>query len=78
MDVLLGLLSFKGRSFGATLLMSLFLSPFLGYLYILAVPAAQKGVKRCPRCYEDVKKEAEVCRFCGYDFYAKLNLDRET
>jgi transcription elongation factor Elf1 len=25
-------------------------------------------LKTCPRCAEDVKKAAKICRFCGYDF----------
>lgn len=28
------------------------------------------AVKRCPACAEDVRQEALVCRFCGYDFRA--------
>ena len=25
-------------------------------------------VKKCPQCAESVKKEAKICRFCGYKF----------
>ena len=31
----------KGRSFGRNLLLSLIVSPFIGYLYILAVPCEE-------------------------------------
>ena len=30
-----------------------------------------EGMKECPECAEIVKKEARVCRFCGYEFYKK-------
>jgi uncharacterized membrane protein YhaH (DUF805 family) len=28
-------------------------------------------MKECPQCAELVKREARVCRFCGYEFYPK-------
>jgi hypothetical protein len=28
-------------------------------------------MKKCPECTELVKKDARVCRFCGYEFYPK-------
>ena len=30
-----------------------------------------EGMKKCPECAELVKKDARVCRFCGYEFYPK-------
>ena len=30
-----------------------------------------EGMKKCPECAELVKKDARVCRFCGYEFYSK-------
>ena len=30
--------------------------------------AAQGGRKKCPRCAELVMADAQVCRFCGYEF----------
>jgi hypothetical protein len=30
-----------------------------------------EGMMKCPECAELVKKEARVCRFCGYEFYKK-------
>jgi len=26
------------------------------------------GLKKCPQCAEEVKKEALICRFCRYEF----------
>jgi hypothetical protein len=26
------------------------------------------GYKRCPRCAEDVRTQADVCRYCGHEF----------
>ena len=30
-----------------------------------------EGMKKCPECAELVKKDARICRFCGYEFYPK-------
>jgi uncharacterized protein len=37
------------------------------------------STKRCPQCAEDVKAEAKVCRFCGFDFGAadRVRVERE-
>jgi hypothetical protein len=32
------------------------------------VPGSVPGTKACPRCAEDVKLAAQVCRFCGHEF----------
>lgn len=30
--------------------------------------------KKCPKCAESIKIEAEVCRFCNYSFVSKSNM----
>jgi hypothetical protein len=32
------------------------------------------ALKRCPRCAEDVKVAARVCRFCGHSFSVSAEL----
>jgi len=31
-------------------------------------PALSLDTKKCPRCAEHVKQDAQICRFCQYDF----------
>lgn len=52
--------------------------PFLIYMLIVKPPgsltvtyeyqAPFEAEKTCPRCAEDVKRAALVCRFCGHEF----------
>lgn len=68
----------KGGSFGAGFALGAFLG-YLGLFYVaFARPEGQAdGVasappagtyKTCPRCAEEVREAAKVCRFCGYEF----------
>mgnify|MGYP001046309468 CR=1 FL=1 len=44
----------------------------------LETSRASEGMKKCPECAELVKKEARICRFCGYEFYPKpKTIDQE-
>jgi len=38
---------------------------------IVMKPKLKKDEKKCLQCAEIVKREAKVCRFCGYRFSAK-------
>jgi hypothetical protein len=35
---------------------------------LLVIGPPPSTLKRCPKCAEEVKVEAVVCRFCGYEF----------
>ena len=76
-------------STGLVALLSLFFSPVIGVLVAClmnpkaeaasasiansTVPAVPE--KKCPKCAEMVKKEAVICRFCGYDFAQDIAAD---
>ena len=78
----------RGRSGIGWMIFSLLLSPLLGFLFVAASPNLQleaekreqeaqrrkelENSKTCPKCAENVKKAATVCRFCGYDFASEI------
>ena len=56
----------KGYSAFEGVLWALFIGPF--EILVILFIWKYKGSKKCPQCAEMVKKEAKVCRFCGYKF----------
>ncbi len=68
----------KGRSAVGFFLLSLFLSPLIGFLFVAASPTDPRrlGLKQCPQCAEWVQPSALKCRFCGTNF-ASAAMDSE-
>ncbi len=60
--------SSKKRSGVGWFFLSLILSPLIAFLIVLIAGPASGSVKKCPKCAEEVKVEAQVCRFCNYEF----------
>lgn len=66
----------RGRGTGNWFVAALFLGP-IALLVLLVVPADDQALldrqlktgnlRKCPRCAEAVKAEAQACRFCGHE-----------
>ena len=68
----------KGKSFFGYLVLSLLISPFVGWIIVavqqpnakvLEMRALKEGeVKKCPACAELILVEALKCKHCGQEF----------
>ena len=56
----------RGLSATRYFLLSVLLSPVIGFLLVL-VFAPSDPTRKCPHCAESVKRDAKVCRHCGRD-----------
>ena len=60
--------SSKKRSGVGWFFLSLIISPLISFIILLVIGLPQGQLKKCPKCAEDVKAEAQICRLCGFDF----------
>ena len=60
--------SSKRRSGIAWFFLSLIISPLITFIIILVAGSPQGILKKCPKCAEEVKVEALICRFCNFEF----------
>ncbi len=61
--------SSKKRSGVGWFFLSLIISPLIAFIIILVAGSPRGTLKKCPKCAEEVKIEAQVCRFCGFQFF---------
>ena len=69
--------SSKRRSGVGWAFLSLIISPLLGFILVLVLQSPADTLKKCPKCAEEVKIEAQICRFCGHDFTARFGSQSE-
>lgn len=64
----------KGRNKAGFFLLSLLLSPLVGFVAAAASESnpGNMGLRQCPDCAEWVKPEARICRFCRADLTAPV------
>jgi hypothetical protein len=60
--------STKRRSGVGWFFLSLIISPLISFIIVAVIGIPKGESKKCPKCAEEVKVEAEICRFCGHNF----------
>jgi hypothetical protein len=69
LSILVGVFaSSKKRSGVGWFFLSLIISPLITFIILLVAGSPRGTLKKCPKCAEEIKAEARVCRFCGYEF----------
>lgn len=58
------------RNFIGWTFIALLLSPVIAVIILLGVGRLEEEGKKCPKCAEMVKPEAQVCKHCGHEFAA--------
>jgi hypothetical protein len=69
LSILIGVFaSSKKRNGVGWFFISFLISPLIAFIILLVIGPSPSTLKKCPKCAEEVKAEAVVCRFCGYEF----------
>lgn len=60
----------RGNSFVGYSFLSLLFSPIVGATILML---SDRNMKDCPKCAEEIKTAATVCKHCGHEFSQTMN-----